>query len=194
MHLKLNLGCGNLPRDGWTNLDIRPGPGVDVVHDLDRFPYPFADDTFTEVHADYVLEHMADVLDTMRELHRVCRNGAVLDIVVPHFTAHRAFGELTHKRFFSYSSFDNFLVNPGRYERDPRSVNYAPDLTLEMISKEIGFYQKGKRGGRNTRFLAGFDWIFNASPMPLVYERFLCFMIPATQLRFRLRVVKPPRG
>lgn len=40
-----------------TTLDIDPVGGADVVHDLNILPYPFADETFDEVHAYEALEH-----------------------------------------------------------------------------------------------------------------------------------------
>ena len=42
----LNLGCGRFPKAGFLNVDWNPGPGVDLVHDLTRIPYPFADGRF----------------------------------------------------------------------------------------------------------------------------------------------------
>jgi len=52
---KLHLGCGHIIKDGWANHDIVALPGVDVVHDLRKFPWPFDDARFEEVYADDVL-------------------------------------------------------------------------------------------------------------------------------------------
>ena len=187
---KLHLGSGNQPKKGWINLDILPGKNVDVVHDLNYFPYPFKDNSIDEIYTEYVLEHMKDIIGTLKEIYRICKNKAIIEIIVPHFTAHRMFGDLTHHRFFSYTSFDNFITNPSKYDGSYRNVNYAPDIKFKMISKRICFYQKGKKKGRNTKFMAVFDEIFNYKFMPLLYERFFCFIIPATQLHFKLKVIK----
>jgi len=187
---KLNLGCGNQPKKGWINLDIIPGEFVDIVQDLNKFPYPFKANSIDYIYAEYVLEHMKDIINTLKELFRICNNKAIIEIVVPHFTHHRMFGDLTHERFFSYSSFDNFILNPNKFEKDYRNVAYCEEIKFKMIYKHICFYQKGKKQGRNTKFLAIFDWIFNHHAMPLIYERFFCFLIPATQLWFKLEVVK----
>ena len=48
---RLNIGCGRRPVSGAVNLDVSEGLGADVVHDLNCLPWPFADDTFDEVHA-----------------------------------------------------------------------------------------------------------------------------------------------
>lgn len=187
---KLNLGTGNQPKEGYVNVDKLNLKGVDIIHDLDNFPYPFKDNSIDEIYTEYTMEHMKDIIGTLKELYRICKPNATIEIIVPHFTAHQMFGDLTHHRFFSYTSFDNFVVNLGKYEQDYGNVNYCKDIKFEMLSKHIGFYQKGKKKGRNTRFLIIFDWIFNYKFMPLIYERFFCFIIPATQLRFKLKVIK----
>jgi len=43
---KLHLGCGKIIKEGYVNLDIQKLPGVDVIHDLNKFPYPFKDNSF----------------------------------------------------------------------------------------------------------------------------------------------------
>jgi len=58
--MKLNLGCGYTILDGWVNLDYLDGQGVDVVHDLEKFPYPFKDNTFDKVLASHIIEHVSN--------------------------------------------------------------------------------------------------------------------------------------
>ena len=73
----LDIGCGNKKRPGSIGLDINPSTSADVVHDLNVFPYPFADSSFDEIHADNVIEHLDDVIAVMEEIHRLARPGAL---------------------------------------------------------------------------------------------------------------------
>ena len=62
--MKLNLGAGNDILDGFENHDITKLPGIDVVFDLNQYPWPWNDDAFEEVVANDLLEH----LDNFRQL------------------------------------------------------------------------------------------------------------------------------
>ena len=46
---KLNLGSGNDIKNGYVNIDFKQSQGVDVVHNLNKFPWPFVDKTFNEI-------------------------------------------------------------------------------------------------------------------------------------------------
>ena len=84
---KLNLGCSKDIKKGWVNLDIVKLPGVDVVHDLETFPYPFKDNTFDVILATQVLEHIENLPGLMKELARILKPGGKFIIEVPHFTS-----------------------------------------------------------------------------------------------------------
>lgn len=62
---KINLGCGDDYREGWTNVDFaerfRPddsGEGEFIMHDLSETPWPFDDDEFDYALIDNVFEHI----------------------------------------------------------------------------------------------------------------------------------------
>ena len=44
---KLNFGCGPEIMKGYVNMDILKLSGVDVVHNFNKFPYPFKDNAGT---------------------------------------------------------------------------------------------------------------------------------------------------
>ena len=100
--MKLNLGCGVKRVEGWVNVDKYPGLGPDVVHDLEVLPWPWADNSVSEVLLAHVLEHLGQQTDTflgiMRELYRICRPGAVIHVVVPHPRHDDFINDPTHVR------------------------------------------------------------------------------------------------
>lgn len=105
---RLNLGCGycaDLAPDV-VNIDSTAYPGVDVVHDLDSFPWPFDDDQFTEVRGVQVFEHVTDPIGFMRESHRVLTPGGVLFLVVPHWQSENSYTDPTHVRHCTERTWD----------------------------------------------------------------------------------------
>ena len=53
--IRLNLGCGHIPVDGYLNVDGREIPGVDVVADVRRLP--FGEGQVSEIYSAHLLEH-----------------------------------------------------------------------------------------------------------------------------------------
>ena len=54
----LNLGSGFTKIDGYLSLDKSKVFNPDIVHDLERFPYPFEDDSINNIVLSHVLEHL----------------------------------------------------------------------------------------------------------------------------------------
>ena len=114
--MKLNLGCGNKIIDGYINLDKFDTYNVDVKHDLEKFPYPFEDNTVEEIILSHVLEHIGQSPDVfikiLKELYRICKNQALIEISVPHPRHDNFIADPTHVRpitIFGLSLFDKAL-------------------------------------------------------------------------------------
>jgi hypothetical protein len=98
--LRLNLGCGMNRLDGYVNVDRHGEP--DLRYDLEVVPWPWPDDSVSEVLLTHVLEHLGRdpivYLGIMKELYRVCHDGATIQIVVPHHRHDYFFNDPTHVR------------------------------------------------------------------------------------------------
>jgi SAM-dependent methyltransferase len=108
---KLNVGCGTDIKQDYINLDVVNLPGVDVVHDLTVFPWPFEDNAFDEIELINVLEHLPDTVRTIEEIHRIARFRAKIIIRVPFWNSPDMFADPTHKRFFSERTLRFFDPN-----------------------------------------------------------------------------------
>jgi SAM-dependent methyltransferase len=108
---KLNLGCGPYSKEGYVNLDRENLPGVDIVHNLNQYPYPFEDDEFDEVRCHHVLEHLDDIVRPLEEIWRITRHTARITIEVPCFPGIGAVVDPTHKSFYTFGTFDYFTEN-----------------------------------------------------------------------------------
>ena len=56
--IKLDIGCGANKQEGFVGIDIRELPGVDIVHNIEQFPWPLPDKSVSMAVASHVLEHI----------------------------------------------------------------------------------------------------------------------------------------
>lgn len=55
---RISLGAGQEIEKGWVNVDLLDLPGIDVVHNLMEFPYPFESETADYIKAKDLIEHL----------------------------------------------------------------------------------------------------------------------------------------
>lgn len=113
MRKELMIGCGRrMVKDMYVEdfkdfedlvrLDINPDVSPDVLWDLRKHPLPFADNTFDEIHAYEVLEHLANqgdyefFFDEFTEYARIVKPGGYFLGSVP--AGIWVWGDPSHKR------------------------------------------------------------------------------------------------
>jgi len=65
---RLNLGCGKDIREGFINLDLYDGEGVDIVHNFTDLPLPFEDHSIDYILCSNILEHLKEYVPTIQDL------------------------------------------------------------------------------------------------------------------------------
>lgn len=128
-YTKLNLGCGQFPKNEYINVDIDPRAKADIFHDLSIFPYPFNDEQFKLIEMSHVLEHLPDPLAVMREAWRLLIPGGTLHIGVPHFS--RALTHYDHKRGFDVT-FPRYF--------DPSFTGGFTGIHFEHVSTRLRWF------------------------------------------------------
>jgi hypothetical protein len=121
-YAELLIGCGRsrqkqiVPKGSpaaftcLTTLDCNPDVNPDVCHDLDRYPWPLIADSFDEVHAYEVLEHLGRQGDAraffncFSELWRVLKPGGVLAGSCPSLSSRWLWGDPGHTRVIAPES------------------------------------------------------------------------------------------
>lgn len=177
----LDLGCGKNKVPGAVGIDVNDSSDADIIHDLNKFPYPFESDIFDEIVCNQILEHVEDVFLVMEELYRIAKPEARLRVWVPHFSSADAYGDPSHKRAFSSRSFDYFTSNYPELE-------FYSKVRIEKITTRISFWSLPKLGGLKPQHIIGASLL--ANKLPTVYERFFAWMLPAQTLYFEFQVIK----
>lgn len=107
--MKINLGGGFKRIEGFLNVDADPLTKPDTVVNIETDKWPYSDNTVDEVRAHHILEHIGDgFFHVMQELYRVCKDGAIIDIAVPHHRSEVWYGDVTHRRFITIDNLRQF--------------------------------------------------------------------------------------
>lgn len=97
--LKVNLGAGYKRFAGFVNVDDDILTNPEYVVDLEHDKLPFEDNSVEEMICHHILEHIGEgYIPLLQEIYRVCTNGAIIDICVPHHTHEVFLNDPTHKR------------------------------------------------------------------------------------------------
>jgi ubiquinone/menaquinone biosynthesis C-methylase UbiE len=97
--MKINIGCGFKKLNGFVNIDSDSGCNPDVVLQLGKEKFPFEDNTVEYVVAHHIFEHLGDeFFDFIKDLYRVCKHEAIIEVVVPHPRHDYFLGDLSHVR------------------------------------------------------------------------------------------------
>ena len=174
---KINLGCGTKTFKDMINVDFLKGKNVDVVHNLNEYPWPFKSYSVDYIYCDNVIEHVRDFNSAMKEIYRVLRKGGEILIKVPYFSNPGAFNP-DHRSFFNPDSFDVFC----------RNTELRMGLRQEeffMVSKRVTFITEYKKSIFLKIVYALPKLVYKISPKAYVW--FFSYTFPASEIHFVLR-------
>jgi SAM-dependent methyltransferase len=172
----LDVGCGINKFPGALGIDRNPRSRADVICDLDRFPYPFRDNSFASLRAVHVIEHVSDVMRAMEEFHRVVAPSGRVLIVTPHYTDFSSFCDPTHR--WHLNSFSLRYFGP-----DNAGYGYYSTARFDENSVRVKLLALW-------RWL-GFEWLVNTFPrFRRFWEHYLCYVVRGKVIEWRLKVIK----
>ena len=144
---ELLIGCGSDmskklavgQRSEWINvttIDINPEHEPDLVWDLNKMPLPFDNDTFDEIHAYEVLEHVGRQGDyqfffaQFSDFYRILKPNGVIAATCPSISSPWSWGDPSHTRIFQKENF--VFLDQSEYVRQ---VGVTPMSDFRYIYK-----------------------------------------------------------
>ena len=105
--IKLDVGSGAFNQNGWVGMDLVEFPGVDIVWDITKHPYPLPDECCIQILASHILEHIPPVvyidgvthfqlIEIMDEFWRIMKPDGTLAIAYPHGNSQGYLKDPTH--------------------------------------------------------------------------------------------------
>ncbi len=167
----LDIGCGSSKTPGAVGLDISADTDADIVHDLDVFPYPIEDSSFDQILLQDVIEHVREPIRVFEELHRLARPGARIQLRTPHFSSVLAYGDPTHRHYFSTIAIRSLA--------EPRFAHYT-DVRFRVIHVTLDMWLPFRA--------LGLSRLFNR--FPDIYEKYFAFRFPTMNMRAEFEALK----
>jgi len=128
--IKANLGCGNVFKEGYINVDHpRTIIKKDVEWDLEKLPWPFKDNYFDEVLMWNSLEHLSKSDEKIEEVFRILKPGGYFIGSVPYAFCDGAVQNPEHRSFFTEKSFNFFC-------KDKTNKNYLDYRRYPLFYKK----------------------------------------------------------
>jgi SAM-dependent methyltransferase len=167
----LDVGCGSAKHPGAVGLDVSPQTAADIVHDLDRFPYPLEDSSFDQILLQDVIEHLAEPIRVFEELHRIATPRARVHLRTPHFSSALAYGDPTHRHYFSTLAIRSLA--------EPRFAHYT-EVRFRVVHVTLDMWLAYRA--------LGLELLFNRAQG--TYEKYFAFVCPSMNIRAELEVLK----
>lgn len=181
--LRLDLGCGEQRKQGFYGIDWVDVPGgVDILADLNEPLELLPSGCAEHVFSTHTLEHVQDLKGLLAEIHRILKPGGLFELIVPHFSNPYYYSDPTHVRFFGLYTMNYFADDPGPVVWGVRPLP-GPKFVLESV--KFAFWRRNLWA---RIWVPIFRYFVNRTHGSRdFYERCLCRLFPAWELRFRLR-------
>ena len=118
---KLNFGCGEDIREYHDNIDRDD-------FDFNEFPYPIKDNTYNYILVRCVIEHLIDVKRVLRELKRIAKDGAIIEILTTYYNNYTSYSDAEHMHHFNDQTFISLNIKGLELKE------------IKLISSKMGFF------------------------------------------------------
>lgn len=156
--IKLDLGCGAAKQNGFVGLDNRKLPGVDIVQNLEKFPWPLPDECASLAIASHLVEHINPhggvFIRFMDEVWRVLKYGGQFMISTPYAGSSGYWQDPTHCNGcneITWAYFDPIEVNgvlykiykpkPWKITFSSWSQNGNMEIVLKKRKEDPSYYE-----------------------------------------------------
>lgn len=146
--IRLDIGCGENKQPGFVGIDIREMPGVDIVHDVETFPWPLPDESVIMAVSSHLVEHINPhkfgFVNFMNEIWRVMKPGGEIAISCPHGSSQGFLQDPTHCNPINETTWAYFDPYEHRtqgllyniYKPKPwqiKFLNWSPAANIEVV-------------------------------------------------------------
>lgn len=177
--LKLDLACGQTPKEGFKGVDWW-FKGADYCFDLQQYPWPFEDNSVSEIYCSHYIEHIPmeyvdqggakkDALFAFfDECYRILKPDGLVTIITPSARSNRGFQDPTHRRFivsetFLYFSDEWRKIN--KLDHYAANCNFGISVSHSMSSEMSLLHPEAQTRRFNESWNVVYDWLATLKSM-----------------------------
>jgi len=141
----LDIACGGNKHKNFIGIDKRRLKGVDIVHDLEKFPWPIGKEEVIQALASHIIEHIKPwkFLDFMDEIWRIMKPGGQLFISMPYGVSGGFQQDPTHCNACNEATWTYFdpryplynIYKPKPWNID--TLNWVPHGNMELVLSKV---------------------------------------------------------
>ncbi len=138
--IRLDIGCGENKQSGFVGIDARALLGVDIVHDLEIFPWPLPDNCCLTIVGSHIIEHIKPwlTISLFDELWRIMRMGGQLALSTPYAGSPGFWQDPTHCNGFNEATFQYFDPDYPLYQiYKPKPWKLAPGFPVWQAGGQL---------------------------------------------------------
>jgi SAM-dependent methyltransferase len=151
--IKLDIGCGANKQKGFIGMDKRKLPGVDIVQDLEKFPYKdIPDDSCSTILGSHIIEHIKPWFTNslFDELWRMMKVGGQLILSTPYAGSAGYWQDPTHCNGFNEATFQYYdprfplwnIYKPKPWHIEAGFPCWQANGNLEILLEKISLEDK----------------------------------------------------
>lgn len=133
----LDVGCGDKKIKGAIGIDCVALDGVDIVHDLNSYPWPLKDSSFDLIYLNNIIEHLPNTIKFMEEVYRILKKGGKVKIVTVYWNHLHSVTDPQHVSFFNEYSWDFYTGGRKGYYTNCRFKIESIKFTYDEYAKKI---------------------------------------------------------
>ncbi|MBI5642846.1 MAG: hypothetical protein HY954_05160 [Deltaproteobacteria bacterium] len=135
-NIRVNVGCGHIPMEGYLNVDMRELPGVDITAPADKLP--FEENSLSEIFSSHLIEHFPQE-ELKRKIlphwHGLLKKNGILRAVLPDA---EAMIENYTKGDYPFEKLRNVTFGAQEYDGDFH-FNMFSRQSIKGLLEEAGF-------------------------------------------------------
>ena len=183
----LELGCGaRRARPGYITVDLADYDTVDIRQDVMEVLAAITDDKIDGVFASHFIEHVDDLNAFLKEIVRVCRPGALIEFIAPHFSNPWFYSDPTHNTFFGLYTFSYLAEEKIGFTRKVPPYARIPSLVIRDIKLGFGTLRGWKIRFYSRKFLR--RAINKSRYLQELYEDAGTAIVPCYEVRYTLTI------